>query len=350
MKIDRLTLEKETEKLALQARRYHDNVSLITLLHRVLEINNSLGKIFTIERELIHLNSGNKREVDIVIAFEGVNTLFELKSSVRNEEKDIKDAVQQILNRDSDFKHGVETLKVKDLVILAHKDDISKLYLTYQEMIEKGEIKKPQRNLVFLSWYRGFDTGEVESWYISFFEGEVNNNPLLAHIKTNGLKSSIQQLCIHQATKKFVFTNKRPIMPYLCAMIKAEISNLISAELMQPSIKQTLRFMPVDEFCEIFKKNRGNEFAQPRKEWIAEALEFFHNNLRYIRIPQDINEPMEIIIKPFKTRRKGINDEYSFFSKCISKIELIKKQREERKQIKLIEKLKGPKQKSLSEF
>lgn len=342
---EKLILNRCIQFKVLEAKRYKETVQVFCMINGFLNEKKDLGKIFLIDSDIKEFNNGVEgREIEIDILIESNNEfiIFEFKTSIRNDENDIEHTVMQIVERDKIFKIGSKTINAKNLVLLCHKDDIEKVFNKYKEMIGLKKIQL-SRPLSFFKWGISKDTGDVEKFYIEYYDGDVGKNNFLKELK-KGLKKAIHYIVLDCQMYKYVFTNKKPCKQYTLSIFKKFIHSILSEVFLKAIPNKTIKFKK-DKLIDTFIEQNSNPVIKPKRKWFKETIDFFDKNLKNIK---DLgNGEVEIILDEFRKKISG--EFFEFFSEKLCRIEIKKLKKEKKLREKIKIELERKKQKTLFE-
>jgi hypothetical protein len=235
MASDALKLEKSIEFKTLEAMRYREACHIYAILEKFLKQNDE-GHLSLIERKTQKAD-GEEEELDALIKMNGGSyCILELKTSIRDGE-DAKRTLKQIKSRDNDFILNTEKINVTQLILLCHEDDVEKIYSQY-ELLKEEEEYKLLRDVAFLTWKVGEDTGSIENYEIKYYKGSQNKCSFIKKISNQKIKESLVRTIILAETRRYYFTNVKPCKPYIYSVVKSYINQKISSIIKRPSLLQ----------------------------------------------------------------------------------------------------------------
>jgi len=285
--MNREELRECIEKSVLYSQRYSDTVKVYYLLKKSLEDSGTGFELKKIERGLRKQSDNREIELDMLIKSNTSNyTIFEFTTSVSHSKQEyLEKEVKQMIDRDSDFIEGPNTISISDIILVCHQDDAQFLLDTYKNMINEGKIQPFSKNFCIITYSFYKNTGEVEALNIKWFYGDPKGNAFLDYLKSQSPKYSISTLGVKMVIEQFHFTNRKPPIPYLCSEIESFINTLLTKSLRSPELEHKVKFR-IDYFIEIFKEKMGNDYCSPQSEWIRDGLPYLEK-IGLIKLEKD---------------------------------------------------------------
>lgn len=269
---DKFQLKKEVDLRILEAKRYSETVHVYAIINKFLIETPSLGLLVSTDVNYLRESDNKEFEIDLMIkdATRNEFLLLEFKTSVR--EEDNEDTIKNLKEKDDNFYRNGSKFIVNHLCLICHKDNAKSLYSTFLQLNSELNFKRP---VSFLIWSIYRDTGNKEQYLIEFFNGNDKDNKFVAYLKDSPLKNDIDYIMIYADMKNFYFTNKKPPIQFLLAVIKKIITQLfLKPILSRPEHRTELKF-PRDSLIDDMLIKLSNSLVKPKRYWIIESLSQF---------------------------------------------------------------------------
>lgn len=337
-----------------EVQRYSDSTLIVTSISELIGKNSDLGMILFLEKELKKIDESFKEklkgkdnsfilknfkdklktlqkiEVDLIIK-EKAHNIVEFKTSISPHQDEIEKTLNQIKERDTDLLSDLQVIEVSKIIFICHKDDLNTILSRFKEGKLDQDMK---RKVFFLEWIQGDNKDHEPCLYLEFKEGFASEIPkIVSEIKKGGKTCfSTNNLIFLRHKKKFIFTGKKPPIPYLLANLYHFFSFYLHPILIHPNVPD--EYLIPDDLASLrdsFVEKYQNAYSKPKLGWFYEGITYFQK-LKFLRID---GEKVYFNIKNIIKNRREKDWDRFFSAFCASeRIEELERKSKKEKQRK----------------
>lgn len=329
-----------------ELQRYSDSTLIVTLISKIMQENQNLGKLIFIEKELKKINdelknkiSGkdngfihnnfkdelkklDKIEVDLITQEEKSN-IIEFKTSISSNDAELESTISQILNRDTDLLDDFSVLEVSNIIFICHKDDLNNVLTKFDQDSRRESMKRP---VSFIEWVQADNKNHEPCLYLEvkkdYSQTHLN---LIKEINKNGSFCELSNnLYLLRQKKNFTFTGKKPPVPYLLSKLHSFFTVYLHPIMTRPNAPEEYKIPgSISDLCNEFIEQNKNDYSKPKTKWFYEGIDFF-KKLEFVRLD---GESLFFNIKNFtKNRREKDLDRFICNFCATEKSKILKKQ------------------------